>query len=141
MPHIRGKLRKKVWISTGDIVLLGLRDFQDAKCDVILRYTPEEARQLPAPEAQRVLALALAVAGKEAASKALGTGWSRGVRWRDVVVARDDVSNVKPDQIKIERTPETVTINVAYQVQTPMVGNIDALVSFDKTLKVKATNN
>jgi phosphopantetheinyl transferase (holo-ACP synthase) len=30
--------------------------------------------------------MALAVAGKEAASKALGTGWSQGVRWRDVVV-------------------------------------------------------
>jgi holo-[acyl-carrier protein] synthase len=50
---------------------------------------PEEAHRLPAPEPERVLALALAIAGKEAASKALGTGWSRGVRWRDVVVARE----------------------------------------------------
>jgi translation initiation factor 1A len=25
--HIRGKLKKKVWISVGDIVLVGLRDF------------------------------------------------------------------------------------------------------------------
>ena len=47
---------------------------------------PEEAGQLPAGGEPRVLALALAVAGKEAASKALGTGWSQGVRWRDVVV-------------------------------------------------------
>ncbi|HEY5790616.1 MAG TPA: DUF4845 domain-containing protein [Gammaproteobacteria bacterium] len=53
----------------------------------------------------------------------------------------DDVTNVKPDQIKIERNSEQVTINVAYQVQTPMVGNIDALVKFDKTLKVRTTNN
>ena len=37
----------------------------------------------PSPRA----AVALAVAGKEAASKALGTGWSQGVRWRDVVVS------------------------------------------------------
>ncbi|KAL7669193.1 hypothetical protein ACOME3_009859 [Neoechinorhynchus agilis] len=44
--HIRGKLRKKVWINVGDLVLLGLRDFQDNKADVILRYLPEEARQL-----------------------------------------------------------------------------------------------
>jgi translation initiation factor 1A len=29
--HIRGKLRKRVWIGVGDIVLLGLRDFQDQK--------------------------------------------------------------------------------------------------------------
>ena len=47
---------------------------------------PEEAAALPATPGERALALALAVAGKEAASKALGTGWSQGVRWRDVVV-------------------------------------------------------
>jgi holo-[acyl-carrier protein] synthase len=32
-------------------------------------------------------AVAEAIAVKEAASKAVGTGWSGGVRWRDVVVA------------------------------------------------------
>lgn len=47
---------------------------------------PEEAAGLPADPAARARALALAIAAKEAASKALGTGWSRGVRWRDVVV-------------------------------------------------------
>jgi len=46
--HIRGKLRKKVWINTGDIILLGLRDYQDTKADVILKYTPDEARNLKA---------------------------------------------------------------------------------------------
>jgi translation initiation factor 1A len=34
--HIRRKLRKKVWINTADIILVGLRDFQDDKADVIL---------------------------------------------------------------------------------------------------------
>jgi holo-[acyl-carrier protein] synthase len=47
---------------------------------------PEEAGRLPAAGDERTRALALAIAGKEAASKALGTGWSRGVRWRDVDV-------------------------------------------------------
>ena len=47
---------------------------------------PEEGARLPAAGADRARALALAIAAKEAASKALGTGWSRGVRWRDVVV-------------------------------------------------------
>jgi len=46
--HIRGKMRKKVWISPGDIILLGLRDFQDDKADVILKYTSDEARKLKA---------------------------------------------------------------------------------------------
>jgi translation initiation factor 1A len=46
LAHIRGKLKNKVWIGVGDVLLLGLREFQDSKCDVILRYTPEEARNL-----------------------------------------------------------------------------------------------
>ena len=47
---------------------------------------PEEAAVLPEGES-RTVALACAIAAKEAASKCIGTGWSRGVRWRDVVVA------------------------------------------------------
>jgi translation initiation factor 1A len=43
---IRGKMRKKVWINPGDLILLGLRDFQDAKADVIHKYSPEETRKL-----------------------------------------------------------------------------------------------
>jgi len=46
----------------------------------------DEASRLPADASARALALARAVAAKEAASKAIGTGWSRGVRWRDVVL-------------------------------------------------------
>merc|ERR1711993_155540 len=44
--HIRGKLRKKVWINQSDIILVGLRDYRDARADVILKYSPEEARNL-----------------------------------------------------------------------------------------------
>ncbi|KAK4336626.1 hypothetical protein RND71_043738 [Anisodus tanguticus] len=56
--HIRGKLRKKVWIGQGDIVLVGLRDYQDSKADVILKYNPDEARNLKSygelPETARI---------------------------------------------------------------------------------------
>jgi translation initiation factor 1A len=48
LAHIRGKMRKKVWINQGDIILLSLREFQDAKADVILKYTADEARNLKA---------------------------------------------------------------------------------------------
>lgn len=48
---------------------------------------PPEAARLPRPPGERAHALALAIAGKESVSKALGTGWTRGVRWRDVVIA------------------------------------------------------
>lgn len=46
--HIRGKMRKKVWVNTGDVVLVGLRDYQDEKADVILKYMADEARSLKA---------------------------------------------------------------------------------------------
>ena len=46
--HIRGKMRKKVWITQGDIVLLSLREFQDNKADIILKYNADEARSLKA---------------------------------------------------------------------------------------------
>ena len=46
--HISGKLHKKVWIAGGDILLVGLRDFQDGKADVIHKYMPDESRLLKA---------------------------------------------------------------------------------------------
>ena len=46
--HIRGKMRKKVWVNQGDIILIGTRDYQDSKADVILKYTSDEARRLKA---------------------------------------------------------------------------------------------
>lgn len=55
---------------------------------------PIEAARLPAEEPARHRALALAIAGKEAGSKAIGTGWSRGVRWRDVEVVLGDAPRV-----------------------------------------------
>jgi holo-[acyl-carrier protein] synthase len=58
---------------------------------------PEEAARLPQGEA-RSAALARAIAAKEAASKAIGTGWSRGVAWRDVVV---DLG--PPPAVRLER--------------------------------------
>lgn len=36
----------QVWINQGDIILLGLRDYQDKKADVILKYNADEARNL-----------------------------------------------------------------------------------------------
>ncbi len=58
---------------------------------------PAEAESLPQPQDERARAVALAVAAKEAASKALGTGWSQGVRWRDVVVSLAPAAAVRLD--------------------------------------------
>ena len=38
----------QVWINAGDIILIGLRDYQDMKADVILKYNSDEARNLKA---------------------------------------------------------------------------------------------
>ncbi|KAK4476605.1 hypothetical protein RD792_015764 [Penstemon davidsonii] len=46
--HIPGKLYKKVWIATGDIILVSLREYQDGKSDIIMKYMPVEARLLKA---------------------------------------------------------------------------------------------
>jgi holo-[acyl-carrier protein] synthase len=50
-------------------------------------YTPGEIRYCDS-KANSVERYAARFAAKEAAMKALGTGWSRGVRWRDCEVAR-----------------------------------------------------
>ena len=49
----------QVWINGGDIILVGLRDYQDGKADVILKYSSDEARNLKAygelPESGKTL--------------------------------------------------------------------------------------
>jgi translation initiation factor 1A len=39
-------MRKKVWINKDDFVLVSLRDYQDDRCDIILKYSPEEVKML-----------------------------------------------------------------------------------------------
>ncbi|RLN86313.1 hypothetical protein BBJ28_00010350 [Nothophytophthora sp. Chile5] len=46
--HIRGKMRKKVWVGAGDIILVSLREYQDGKVDIIHKYNADEARSLKA---------------------------------------------------------------------------------------------
>jgi len=50
-------------------------------------FTEEEIRYCDS-KANRVERYAARFAAKEAAMKALGTGWNRGVRWRDIEVLR-----------------------------------------------------
>ncbi len=50
-------------------------------------FTEEEIRYCES-KANRIERYAARFAAKEAAMKALGTGWSRGIRWRDIEVFR-----------------------------------------------------
>ena len=43
---LRGKMRKRVWVNKNDCVLVGLRDFQDEKCDIIQKYTETQLQFL-----------------------------------------------------------------------------------------------
>lgn len=36
----------QIWINSGDVILIGLRAYQDKKADVILKYNADEARNL-----------------------------------------------------------------------------------------------
>jgi holo-[acyl-carrier protein] synthase len=53
------------------------------------RIYTEEERKYCDSKANRVERYAARFAAKEAAMKALGTGWSRGIRWRDIEVYRE----------------------------------------------------
>lgn len=44
---IRGTLKKKkCWVKNGDVVIVALRDFEDAKCDIIYVYQKKEVKKL-----------------------------------------------------------------------------------------------
>jgi translation initiation factor 1A len=46
MGILRGSLRKKVWIISGDLILYGIREFQDDRIDILHKYSIEEISSL-----------------------------------------------------------------------------------------------
>ena len=44
--RIPGKLKKRMWIREGDLLVIKVWDFQDAKCDIKHRYTKTESTYL-----------------------------------------------------------------------------------------------
>jgi translation initiation factor 1A len=46
MGRIKGKIKKKVWIREGDILIVIPWSFQDDKCDIIYRYTVPQVEWL-----------------------------------------------------------------------------------------------
>ena len=44
--HVRGKMRKRVWLANGDIILVSLREFEPEKCDVVEKYKDKELIKL-----------------------------------------------------------------------------------------------
>ncbi|MFW3147203.1 MAG: translation initiation factor eIF-1A [Thermoplasmatota archaeon] len=44
--RIRGKLKKRMWMREGDLVIVAPWDFQNDKCDVLYRYTRIQAQNL-----------------------------------------------------------------------------------------------
>ena len=43
---VRGKMRRRVWMNPGDILLVAKRDFQYNKVDIIGKYSDDEVRKL-----------------------------------------------------------------------------------------------
>lgn len=41
-----GKMRNRVWVHVGDIVLCSTRDFEEGNCDIILKYSTDEIKTL-----------------------------------------------------------------------------------------------
>lgn len=48
----------------------------------------------------------------------------------------NDVSHVAPDDIQIRKTRAGIMISVSYEARVPLVGNLDAVASFSKTVEV-----
>jgi len=46
MGRIKGKIKKKVWIREGDILIVIPWNFQDEKCDIMYRYTGPQVEWL-----------------------------------------------------------------------------------------------
>jgi translation initiation factor 1A len=46
MGVVSGKLRKKVYCNKEDLVLVNLRDYQDAKCDIVWKYERKDISRL-----------------------------------------------------------------------------------------------
>lgn len=44
--RIKGKIKKKVWIREGDVLIVVPWSFQDEKCDIIYRYTKPQIEWL-----------------------------------------------------------------------------------------------
>ena len=44
--HVRGKMRKRIWIANGDIILVSIREFEPEKCDVVEKYKEKEVAKL-----------------------------------------------------------------------------------------------
>lgn len=44
--HVRGKMRKKVWVNDNDLVLISIREFDKTKGDILHKYTYYEAKKL-----------------------------------------------------------------------------------------------
>lgn len=46
MGLIPGRFRKRVWMLSGDVVIIARREFQDSKVDILHKYNNEEIRLL-----------------------------------------------------------------------------------------------
>lgn len=46
MGVLRGSMRKRVWVRRGDIVLVTLREYEDAKADIVHKYNSTEVTRL-----------------------------------------------------------------------------------------------
>jgi len=46
MGVLRGSMRRRVWVRRGDIVLVTLREYEDAKADIVHKYSGVEVSRL-----------------------------------------------------------------------------------------------
>ena len=63
--RIRKKMFKKVWVKTGDIILISLREYEKDKCDIIDLYNEKEVEKLKTEQANEMSFISNEVEKKE----------------------------------------------------------------------------
>ena len=63
--RIRKKMFKKVWLKTGDIILISLREYEKDKCDIIDLYNEKEVEKLKTEQADEMSFISTEIEKKE----------------------------------------------------------------------------
>ncbi len=91
--HIRGSMRKRIWISVGDYVLLGIRDFQQDKADVLHKYTTDEVHKLKSKKE---------INEKDEEENEKGNGKGKGNDDGDIYFEDSDNDNDNENNVKVK---------------------------------------
>ena len=128
MGIIRGKMRRRVWMAINDIVLVGIRSFQEGKVDILHKYPEEHVRQL-------------VEMGEMPDYFTVGEGINNGIKDDNIFGEKTEFENEEEWQKKYNKTKEAWELYLAqgYTIKaTDMKQKMEKLM--DKKPKIQIQN-